>query len=301
MKRFLLESSLFAIAIIASVFFVFLQADGKSDPFYLRTTSPKQTSLILGTSKAAQGLMPEILNTYFKEDIYNFSFTVAHSPFGPSYLNAVKKKLEPNTKEGIFIITVDAWSISSDGKDPNNENQFDEAKLFLETTPSFSSNPNVPYLLNSYDDNYFKIFMNFSLMEVHDDGWLEVFPPMDSTLVETRNAENILEHSLKLEKFKFSETRFQYLKSTIELLKKHGNVYLVRLPVSPEMTEIENKLIPDFDLRINDLANTEELPYLNLSNSNSKFTFTDGIHLYKDSAKEVSAQVGKWISEQQKQ
>lgn len=297
MKKFLIETILFLAIIIVSVYLVFLQANGKSDPFYSKTTSPKQTSLILGTSKAAQGLIPEILHPYLQKNIYNFSFTVAHSPFGPTYLNAIQKKIEPNTKNGIFIITIDPWSISSDGADPNNEYQFDEAKSFMGTISSFSSNPNVSYLLNSFDDNYIKILINFSLMEVHSDGWLEVFPPMDSIAIENKIAEKILEHTLKLEKFQFSKTRFEYLKKTIEILKNHGKVYLVRLPVCPEITKIEAELIPDFDLKINDLANEEELLYLNLINSGTKFTFIDGIHLSKDSAKEVSRKVGEWIFE----
>lgn len=298
MKKFLIESSLFSVAIIASVYFVFLQADGKSDPFYFRTTTPKQSSLILGTSKAAQGLIPEFINPYLETDIYNFSFTVAHSPFGPAYLSAIEKKLDPRTKDGIFIITVDPWSISSDGIDPNDENQFGESKSFMGTLSSFSSKPNVSYILNSYGDNYIKILLNFSQMEVHDDGWLEVFPPMDSTSVKNRIAENIQEQKTKLKNYKFSQTRFEYLKKTIEILKNRGKVYLVKLPVDVRIGEIETRLLPNFDEKIDKLAKSAAVPYLNLMNSDTKFTFTDGIHLYKDSAKDVSAEVGKWISKQ---
>jgi hypothetical protein len=296
MKKFLIETTLFSVAIIASVYFVFLQADGKSDPFYSRTTTPKQSSLILGSSKAAQGLMPEALNPYLETDIYNFSFTVAHSPFGPSYLSAIEKKLGPNSKDGVFIITVDPWSISSDGIDPNDENQFGESKSFMGKLSSFSSKPNISYLLNSYGDNYIKILMNFSLMEVHDDGWLEVFPPMDSTSMKSRIAENIQEQKTKLKNYKFSQTRFEYLKKTIETLKNHGKVYLVKLPVDDRIAEIEARLLPNFDEKIDKLAKSAAVPYLNLMNSDTKFTFTDGIHLYKDSAKDVSVEVGRWIT-----
>ena len=288
---------MFSVAIMVSVYFVFLQADGKSDPFYSRTANPKQESLILGTSKSAQGLMPEVLNNYLQKDIYNFSFTVAHSPFGPAYLNAIKKKLYPKTKDGIFIITVDPWSISSDGADPNNKAEFGESKSFMGTTNSFSCKPNISYLMNSFSDNYIKILINFSLMEVHDDGWLEVFSPMDSTLVKNRITENIFDQKAKLKNYKFSLTRFEYLKKTIETLKKHGKVYLVSLPVDYRIAEIEDQLIPDFGNKIQELANTKFVPYLNLTNCNTKYTFTDGTHLYKDSAWEVSKEVGKWILE----
>lgn len=300
MKKFLLEFSLFSVVIIASVYIVFLQADGKSDPFYARTTSAKQTSLILGTSKAAQGLMPEILSPYLNREIYNFSFTVAHSPFGPTYLSAIQKKLNSKTKDGIFIITVDPWSIASDGENPDDEAQFDEANSFIGNTNSFSTNPNIQYLLDNFNDNYIKILWNKSLMEVHKDGWLEVSAPMDLEDINNRIAEKVIEQKLKLSQFQFSETRFNYLEKTIETLKKYGKVYLVRLPVYTDIVEIENELVPDFDLKIDELAQKQSVPYLNLINSGTKFTFTDGLHLYKDSAKKLSLEVAKWISTQQK-
>lgn len=72
----------------------------------------------------------------------------------------------------------------------------------------------------------------------------------------------------------------------------------MRLPVDHRIAEIETELLPDFDEKIEELAKTTSVPYLSLMNSDTKFTFTDGIHLYRDSAKEVSAQVGEWISKQ---
>jgi hypothetical protein len=216
------------------------------------------------------------------------------------YLSAIEKKLMPEAKNGIFIVTVDPWSIASDGADPNNEAQFDESKTFMANTASFDSDPNIQYLLENFNDNYIKILLNFSLMDVHSDGWLEVSPPMDSTRVEKRIAENSVAQEVKATKFQFSETRFDYLKKTIETLKEHGRVYLVRLPVNAKIATIEDTLIPDFDLKMGKLAQKESVPYLNLINSGTKFTFTDGVHLYKDSAKKVSLEVGRWISRQQK-
>ena len=101
-----------------------------------------------------------------------------------------------------------------------------------------------------------------------------------------------------LKDYNFSQTRYEYLKKTIEILKSHGKVYLVKLPVDTRIAAIEARLLPNFDEKIDALAESVSVPYLNLMNSDTKFTFTDGIHLYKDSAKDVSDELGKWISKQ---
>ena len=121
--------------------------------------------------------------------------------------------------------------------------------------------------------------------------WAPVLVPVTALL-------GCQEQKAKLKDYNFSQIRFDYLKKTIETLKTHGKVYLVRLPVDNRIAAIEARLLPDFDKKIDELAKSEAVPYLNLMNSDTKFTFTDGIHLYKDSAKDVSAEVGNWISKQ---
>lgn len=300
MKKFLIKSTIFLIVILASIYFVFLQADGKSDPFYKRFTSSIQSSLILGTSKAAQGLRPSVLKEQLgRSDIYNFSFTVAHSPYGPAYLQSIQQKLNPDTKDGIFIITVDSWSISSDGIDPDDPQLFDEKNTFMNSN-SFNSNPNIHYLLNYYNDNYIKLLMNFSNMDLHDDGWLEVSVNIDSTRVNNRIDQEEVDGFKKIRSFNFSETRLGYLQKTIELLKQHGKVYLVRLPVHPKIAQVEEKLLPEFNSIIENLSKKEAVPYFDMAPLNSRYSYTDGNHLYKDSATEVSLKLAQWIKETEK-
>ena len=155
MNKFLAKTFfIFSIIITSYVLLGFL-ADGKTDPFYLRFTSPKQHSLILGSSRAAQGIVSTILNDELDEailegEIYNYSFTVLHSPFGAVYLNAIKEKLSEKTKKGLFIISVDPWSISSriDIDYPR------ESKLELAKISEFNSYPNYDYLRNAYQDSF---------------------------------------------------------------------------------------------------------------------------------------------------
>ncbi|AUP79342.1 hypothetical protein [Flavivirga eckloniae] len=296
MNKFIIKSLIFSSITLIIFLWICLKADGYSDPFYIRFTTPKQNSLILGTSRAAQGLQPKVFNATLNENISNYSFTMAHSPFGPTYLNSIKKKVNSHAKNGTFIVTVDPWSLSSFTKTPNDSSSFRELKLELENTPIVNMNPNVVYLLNNWNKNYYNlIWHKKSKMFLHKDGWLEVNISLDSIdILNIENKEKMYRESM-LPIAQFSKTRFNYLKQTITFLKKHGEVYLVRLPIHPKIMQIENELMPNFD---NDIKEVVSLTrgYLDLTNRNSDFNYTDGNHLHKTSGKIVSEIVASWIN-----
>jgi hypothetical protein len=98
--------------------------------------------------------------------------------------------------------------------------------------------------------------------------------------------------------YKFSSFRLNYLKKTIDFLSKHGKVYLVRLPIHPEMLKIENELMPNFEGIINEVAPLTN-GYLNMTPDNHLYKCTDGNHLYKESGKEVSEKIALWIKNKQ--
>lgn len=135
-------------------------------------------------------------------------------------------------------------------------------------------------------------------MFLHENGWLEVTVSMESMEVEKRTnriARTYREENLAV--FQYSSLRFQYLKKTIEFLCKHGEVYLVRLPIHPRMMDIEYELMPDFTNVMEKLTPLTE-GYLDLTELNDKYQYTDGNHLYKDSGKEVSIVIAEWIQKQ---
>jgi len=296
-KRFLLHSVLFLTLVLGTIAYVFYQADGYTDPFYARFTSPPQSSLIIGTSKAAQGLRPDVLNKTLPDSIYNFAFTVAHSPYGPAYLNGIKRKLSEvdTTKNSIFIVTVDAWSISDANEDPNDETQFDENKSFLNKLTTVSSKPNIPYLVGYYKNNFAKIFDKDTVAYLHDDGWLEINTRMAPAVIDIRIQNKATSLQEKKNSYQLSKTRLSYLYETIEYLKKRGEVFVITLPVHPELTELDTAVIPEFTELMYTLSRDIYVPYLDLSHENAAYTYTDGIHLYKDSAREVSERVARWI------
>lgn len=303
MKKFILKTIIIGIIPISLFFLILLTANGYSDPFYIRFTTPKQESMILGTSRAAQGIQPSVFKDYADIDIFNYAFTLAQSPFGPTYFESIKRKLNKESNKGIFIIAVDPWSISSMAENPNDVNSFREKNLCLSNTKNVNSNPNFEYLSNNLSGEYYKILLKNSLAFfdfhsytfLHIDGWLEVDIEKPDGKMNKKIMNTLLRYRKKANEFKLSTLRVEYLLKTIEYLNEYGNVFLVRIPVHPKMMEIENSLMPDFEVVINN-AITESDGYFDLTYLNNKCLYTDGNHLYKESGKLVTEEIVEWIN-----
>ncbi len=313
MKKFIIKILISAAIVFLIYLFTGFLADGSTDGYYLRFTSPKQNSLILGTSRAAQGLLPSVFDSVLTgylpdKGMYDFAFTDIHSRYGPVYLKAILKKINPEVKNGVYILAVDPWSVSSDTSNPNNTDKFIENSLSLAKVKSFTSSPNYEYLIKCYPANWGSIILNriqntlynkfpahFTWSYLHDDGWLEVNIPMDSTSMAKRIAEKVKEYSDFSTIRSISSVRLNYLEKTISTLKMHGHVFLVRLPISKQMLEVERNYLPDFDYIISNIASKYQIPYINLIDESTKYVYTDGNHLYKSCGKEVSVEVARII------
>ncbi|MGD1844954.1 MAG: hypothetical protein ACFB10_06125 [Salibacteraceae bacterium] len=277
-------------------------ADGHVDAFYVRMATPTQKSLILGTSRAAQGLQPRVFKEELNQEIFNFAFTVSHSPFGKVYYEAIQKK-HLREEEGLFVIAVDPWSLVSWCEDPNAVEDFRENILCLHRTRNVTAHPNWHYLYDNFSGKLKDLvpYLNRDGMYLHPDGWLEIDIPMDSASVALRTKKKLTVYrNENLPKVKFSTLRLSYLEKTIEYLKPFGPVYLVRLPVCREFTVMEEELMPDFDLKIK-AAITASNGYLNLSEQGDDYQYTDGNHLHKDSGMRVSKLIAQWIKAQPQQ
>lgn len=298
MKQFILYTVVFVLLVGLSFVLILYQANGHTDAFYLRFTTPKQSNLILGTSRAAQALKPAIFDAILDQDapFFNYAFTLTQSPFGPVYLNSIKKKLDTTKKDGIFIVTVDPWSISSETENPNDSTNFREANLALANTAVVNQKPNWGYLYHNLGGKYHKILLpGNTKMYLHKDGWLEVTLRTDTATIQKRTLRKLKNYRFNvLPRYKLSTLRLQYLIKTIQYLKQYGRVFLVRIPVSEKMLEIENELMPAFDSKIKDAILLSE-DYLDLTKEKTSFTYNDGNHLYKKSGAVVSTKIAKWI------
>ena len=297
MKKFFIQIGIYAFILFLSLVLIFYQVDGYDDFNYLRFTSPDQSSMILGVSKSAQGLQPQIFNKVLdRNDMFNYSFNAFISPYGNTYLESIKRKLDSRTTDGIFILTFDAWSLGSKTDDPNDSSNFREINLCLDNY-FVSLNPNIPYLLKYYEGKYIDIFRKSNnKIKLHNDGWLEVNVAMDS-LSRAERLDKSVKHYNKIYTpyWKFSELRFEYLSKTIEYLNRYGSVFLVRLPVHERLLELENQVIANLDEKIFELAERHDVVYYNFPDSSSEYIYTDGIHLGKNSGEEISKKIANRI------
>jgi len=313
MKLFIKKILAFTLLIIIIHLILGLTADGTTDDFYLRFTSAKQKSLIIGTSRAAQGIQPQLIDSILDltatDKIYNFSFTAQNSPYGEVYYNAIQEKLNTSSTNGIFIVTVDPWSVKK-------ENELDiDSDLY--STTSYTSYPNYNYLIKNYKNGWGSILLNKIVKAIllrnenklsnisgswtylHDNGWLEVFTSMDSIYVQKNIKTKVEQYEQLMKHYQFSAYRFEYLSRTIQLLQNYGTVYLVRLPAHKSLIKIEDAIVADFDLRIEELSIKNNIKYINLIGESNNHRYTDGTHLHKSSAAAVTIYIAQLIKSYQ--
>ena len=298
-KTILLYTAIVGLGMLA----VLLLADGSTDPFYLRFTTQRQAGLIVGTSRPAQALLPARIRTAAGQQdnapaLYNFSFTLVHSPFGPTYLEAIRAKMDHDVRDAVHIVSVEPWSICIDRAQADDPLSYNEQNLCLGTTPSLCMDPNLPYLLKSYRDKFLDI-VEHRLQEnetfLHDDGWLQINSTLSEAQKDGRRRIMLADFREKARTMRFSTIRFGYLIKTIELLSTTGKVHLVRLPVSRPLLAVEDSLMPGFDALMGSMARSFGVPYINCTDSLERFAYTDGGHVERESAFRISDGLGALI------
>ncbi len=298
MKRFLLKLSFYFSLVFIFIAYVVFNIDGNFDPYYVLFTTEQKQSLIIGVSRAAQGIKPEVLNAKLPgHRFFNFAFNGYISPYGPTYLNAIKKKLNPKTTDGIFILSVGPGHFSSKRNIKDDSLSFRELNNCLAKTRFVNLKPNIFYLLGNYNNFIRKYFTdrNRESRFLHDDGWLEVKTNFTQKVLKKRSKNVLRQIKSQRNKYQFSITRWQYFLKTIQFLKNHGEVYLVRLPVEQQVCEIENNFLPEYDSLISDISSKYNAAYLNMALDENDYIFIDGSHLHKESVPEVSRLIGDWI------
>jgi hypothetical protein len=269
---------------------------GRVDAFYGRFTSPPAGSLILGTSRAAQGIQPGVLAAQlggqFEGPLQNYAFTLTHSPYGPAYLRSIERKLRPEVKNGLFIVAVDPWSLSLTGP----EGAFPEDQSFIGQLPEVSQNPNLTYLTRYQTKPLYRLLLDYATAteRLHPDGWLEVNIGTDSAQVAARTARKLQDYRLLAASQHLSAGRLQALHQTIQLLKLHGRVVLVRLPVGPPLLKLEQQYQPGFDQLMRRMAADFSVPYLDYSSR--PYATTDGNHLQRAASAAFSQQLAEDVS-----
>lgn len=302
MRVFLLHCMLFATLVVGSMYAVFLRADGTTDPYYLRFTTPRQASLVVGTSRAAQGVVPSVIDSLLAgtgaPPLYNFAFNMDLSPFGEPYHRAIAAKLEEHGRGGVFIVAVDPWALATDTLAERTLPR--DVRRALGKVRSVSGHPNLDYLINAYEGRYIGLLTNDprkARTRVADDGWLEVLLRFDSVQVARRTEQRLRTYRERhLPRFAPSPERWAWFERTVDLLRGHGRVVLVRLPVDPRMRALEDRLDPTVDARVEAMARARGSPYLTFPEGDGDFATIDGNHLRADAARRVSALIAeRWL------
>lgn len=275
-------------------------ADGRTDGNYLRLTSARQRSLIIGGSRAARGLHPDVIDRELGEGfvegpMYNYAFDIGISPFGPAYLHAIEQKLDPGTRNGLFLIEVDAWMLVGPKNAPNIVDSFPENERALGVQHTFNMYPNYEYLLRHRQRGWGALLRkNKVWAELREDGRLAVLPDgSDGEEVKRQLIAEYRDHRAPASAY--STAREAYLERIVALLRKHGRVVLVRLPVAPELGVYEDRLAPDLNERMDALAMRYGATYLDLQYLLDSVRFDDGSHLFDTSGATVSRRIAQMV------
>ncbi len=263
--------------------------DGYADPFYLHFASPQQNSLILGTSRSSLAICPFIFKKNGYEDVYNYSFTIAESPWGKDYYNSICRKLDTTKHNGLFIVSVDPFAVSSQINDAGEEVI---PHTMLAEIDNVAQSPNWAYIwkynVQPWKNILYKMKIQTPSFRLHEDGWYENLRGWN---IETEKQET----DLKIREYKrgfknnvISRSRLLYLRKTISFLKQYGSVYIVRIPTSPAMYELENQQFPHFDSIIHIIADEYDVRYINCAPQSKEYRTFDGNHLIPDDAKKFT-------------
>lgn len=271
------------LTIITSILMVY---GGQIDSFYLKFTTPKASSMIIGDSRGLTGIRPDIINKELSGGthelpITNYCFTIAQAPIGPLYRESILKKIKPNTKNGLFIISMSPLMLLSENSHNNYKGEFVEEGLSPHNMEIVDMNPNYEYFIDNYNSFHFKAVFKENLV-LHKDGWLQ-----DNNLPKTtKEYENrrdwwINSYNNFEKEYSFSKYRLASFDTLIKTLKQYGEVYIARLPVDSIFLPMEERMCPNFDKLVDSLSTKNNVKYYNYKTKNNIYKTLDGAHLSK--------------------
>jgi hypothetical protein len=251
--------------------------------------------MILGSSRAAQGIVPSRFETGRKFGLFNYSFTNYNSPFGPCYFEAAKKKFS-GEKGGLFILEVNPFTLSNYLRNmEGDEEVFEECSTPPSNMIFVDHDPNFEYIVRNYSGDL-RSLVGFKEQDVshflHDDGWLEIEMAFDTAYFHENTAKKIKVYEQLIGKMQPSKARWNALAQTVDYFSDYGRVILVRVPISAEMARIERTYYPEFENEIKAFAIERELPFLDYGFLNDSLFYTDGNHLHRNSAKAFTDRFG---------
>lgn len=280
---------IFSFGVLWAYAFVF--ADGATDNHYTKLATPRSNRLVLGTSRASQGIDPRILG----EGGINFAFTMLNSPYGETYYQAIRKKVGDSGGDGRFIVEVSPLALSNitlRGPSPREE------RGILERTWFVSGKPNLPYLLRCYGKPLWTLARPASekFARVRDDGMLVMSLPGTEAEHTARIRNKIEQYSAVFRSATPSDERIGWFRKTLTFLEERGDVTIVRLPMGSWMFRKEREYWPGFSAAMNQEAERHGARFIDFSSLSRDAITTDGNHLNAETAAAISSRIRQAIS-----
>jgi hypothetical protein len=283
MRHFLVKLALWAVPLVVvfATTMAYFAPRMQDEGYYGKLSAPRCPSLILGSSRAHQGLIPQVFSASalsFDRPIENFAFNADDSPYGAPYLRAIQQKLAESSTQGLFILDVNFMNLSDDSKDVDG---------FIEKMHFFTLRPNYEYLLRFYTAPYYTVIVRAlrqGQARLHPDGWMEVDGTADKQLVES-----LLEsYREQLSIVKLSPQRMAYLEQIILFLRAHGRVVLVRMPAGSRRRAMEDVQAPGLSSLLQSVARRTHCSYFDFWDASPEYRTRDESHLTKESAEQFS-------------
>jgi hypothetical protein len=276
--------------------------DGNTSVGIPKVSCGRQKNLIIGTSRTAQTMMPSEFEKIMDQPFFNFAFDAATTSYSDIYNQAIFEKMDTSKDSSIYILGVDPWSFTSFYHPNTGEKIHPEQETPFAELCFYNMQPlNVEYLLREYSEGWGSILLtklrNNSTVTAHKDGWVEVTRNVDSTYVETRKAKKIKKKREEMRHAYISHERKQAFTTLISELVKHGQVFLVRLPIDPDYYELETEHYPQFESFIDSVQGQFNIPYFNMQSFHAEVKYNDGHHINKNFAPLISSRIATWIKE----
>ncbi len=270
---------------------------------YYKCIGSPQQNIIIGTSRASQALQPSELKKVTGQSFFNFAFNGSLSKYGEVYNEAIIKKLDPNTNQGVFILAVDPWSLSVKKGDESEYPMQHDQQNYLHQLPSFTGKTNLSFLYHNYNYGWMHLIWEYyksgSLAITHEDGWMEIIRDTAQARIEERKGKKLLAKQKEIVDFSMSDYRLSSFKKLIRYLKSKGAVYLVRLPISKEFYFLENQHFKTFNSEMHNVSNELGVAYWDMVQYQDSVKYNDGHHINRLYAPYISARVGEWINAEQ--
>ncbi len=303
MERKIFILKLFAVALFALLIHAAMipLVDGNTMIYFYKCSSEKQENLIIGTSRASQAIMPSVIKDSLGIGMFNFAFNGTTSPYGQVYTRAIDEKLKANTTGGTFIVCVDPWSLRIMKDSITGEEELPEEKNILNKLHWFNGYPNVEFILKDYNQGWGNIaytqWRKNSSVFGHEDGWIEVTRDINADDIAKRTTGKANGFRNSLRDSEIAQYRINEMKLLIEKLSNKGDVFLVRLPVSETIFEIEEEFYPAFDSLITSLSTKYNAPYFSMQPLHDEVVFNDGHHINRSYAPKCTAMITSWIKQ----